>query len=284
MIEGWGRIAAGVAGGLVLLTVAAFAQARRVWRQGTDALVAELRAAAAPGPTAAPDRTDVPAGLPAPVAHYFAFALGAEAPVRVARVMHAGTFRTRPGGRASRFTSIQTISVRPRAFVWDAAIAMLPVIPVCIRDTYVGGKGGIEGRAGGLVPVVHQSGTPELASGALARWLGEAVWLPSALLPGDGLAWEAIDDRSARATLTDRGTKVSMVAHFGPAGEIVRITADRYRDVGGRGVLTPWIIELGDYVRTSGMMVPTSGSAGWELPEGRFEYWKARIVDISYER
>ena len=284
MIEGWGRIAAGVGGGFVLLTVGAFAQARRAWRQGTDALVAELRTGAAPAEASAPDRTQVRADLPAPVARYFTFALGAEAPVRIARVMHAGVFRTRPGGRASRFTSIQTISVRPRGFVWDAAIAMLPVVPMRVRDTYVGGKGGIEGRIGGLVPVVDQSGTPELASGALARWLGEAVWLPSALLPGDGLAWEAIDDGSARATLTDRGTQVSMVAHFGPAGEIVRLTADRYRDVAGRAVLTPWIIELGDYARTGGMMVPMSGSVGWELPEGRFEYWQARIVDIAYER
>jgi hypothetical protein len=32
------------------------------------------------------------------------------------------------------------------------------------------------------------------------------------------------------------------------------------------------------------MMVPMTGAVGWELPEGRFEYWKARIVDISYER
>jgi hypothetical protein len=279
MIEGWGRIAAGIAGGVVLLTVGAFAQARRAWRQGTDALVAELRAGAGPAKAAA-----LPADLPAPVARYFAFALGSEAPVRVARVVHAGTFRTRPGGRASPFTSIQTVSVRPRGFVWDATIAMMPVVPVRIRDTYVGGTGGIEGRVGGLVPVVDQSGTPELAAGALARWLGEAVWLPSALLPGDGLAWEAIDDRAARATLTDRGTRVSMVAHFGPAGGIERITADRYRDVDGRGVLTPWIIELGEYTRTGGMMVPMTGSVAWELPEGRFEYWNARIVDVAYER
>lgn len=285
MIESWGRIAAGLAGGALLLTVGAFAQARRGWRQATDALVGELRAGAdRAGAAPALDPPAAPADLPPPVARYFAFALGSEAPVRVARIMHAGTFRTRPGGRASPFTSIQTISVRPRGFVWDAAIAMLPPVPVRVRDTYLDGAAGIEGRVGGLIPVVHQSGTPELAAGALARWLGEAVWLPSALLPGDGLAWEAIDDRSARATLTDRGTAVAMVAHFGPAGEIVRITADRYRDVGGRGVLTPWVIELGDHARTGGMMVPMTGSVGWELPEGRFEYWRARIVDIAYER
>lgn len=83
---------------------------------------------------------------------------------------------------------------------------------------------------------------------------------------------------------TDTHVAELRAAHFGPDGRIVRITADRYRDVSGRGVLTPWIIELGDYARTGGMMVPMSGSVGCELPAGRFEYWAARIVDISYER
>lgn len=279
-----GRLAAAAAGGLLLVAAGSLALAFRAWQRQTARLVHRLReeAAAAPEqPMPSPERL---AALPAPVARYFAFALGPEAPVRLARIQHEGDFRTRPGGRPAPFTSIQNVSVSPRGFVWDAAISMLPLIPVRVRDSYIGGEGAMRGRIGGLVPVVDQSGTPELASGALARWLGEAVWLPSALLPSSELRWDPVDDTSARATLTDRGTQVSMVAHFGGAGEIIRLTADRYRDVSGRGVLTPWVIELGEYARTSGMMVPMAGTVSWELPEGRFEYWKGRIVDVEYER
>ena len=34
------------------------------------------------------------------------------------------------------------------------------------------------------------------------RYLAEAVWMPSALLPSNGVAWEAVDDLHARASLT----------------------------------------------------------------------------------
>ncbi len=284
MIHGWGRSAAGAAGALLLLAAGSLALAFRAWQRRTAELVGRLRVEAVSAPAPTVPTPEELAALPAPVARYFTYALGPESPVRLARVAHAGTFRTRPGARASRFTSIQNISAVPRGFVWDAAISMLPLIPVRVRDSYLGGKAGVDGRIGGLIPVVREAGTPELASGALARWLGEAVWLPTALLPGPDFSWAAIDDRSARATLTDRGIEVSMVAHFGAAGEIVRITAERYREEGGRGVLTPWLIELGDYTHTGGMMVPMSGSVSWELPGGRFEYWKARIVDVEYER
>ena len=275
---------AGVAGGIVLLAAAALMLAARAWQRATAELVSKLRAEAL---SAAPRTVPTPgelAGLPAPVARYFAYALGAEAPVRLARVLHAGEFRTRLGARAARFTSVQTIAAMPRGFVWDAAISLLPLVPVRVRDTYLAGRGGMDGRIAGLIPVVAQSGSPELASGALARWLGEAVWLPSALLPGEGLSWEAVDETSARVTLEGGGTRVSMLVQFGRSGEIVRITAERFRETGGLAVLTPWIVELGDYARTGGTMIPMSGSVSWQLPEGRLEYWKARIVDVSYER
>ena len=65
-MEHWGRIAAGVAGGVVLLMAGAFAQARRAWRSGTDALVGELRADAGSAATTLPGAPVVPSDLPAP--------------------------------------------------------------------------------------------------------------------------------------------------------------------------------------------------------------------------
>jgi hypothetical protein len=70
----------------------------------------------------------------------------------------------------------------------------------------------------GLVPVAGQQGTPEIAASALWRYLAEAVWLPTALLPSGRLTWTAVDDRTARATLRDRGATAVADFHFGPAG------------------------------------------------------------------
>jgi hypothetical protein len=120
-----------------------------------------------------------------------------------------------------------------------------------------------------------------MAAGALLRYLAEAAWLPTALLPVSGVRWEPVDDSTARATLTDRGTTVSMDVHFSAGGEIQRISALRHRDVNGTPVLTPWVGRFSSYARVEGMMVPTEGEVGWELPDGWFPYWRGRTVETE---
>jgi hypothetical protein len=31
------------------------------------------------------------------------------------------------------------------------------------------------------------------------------------------------------------------------------------------------------------MMIPSGGEVAWLLPEGRFAYWRGRIVDAEYD-
>ena len=122
-----------------------------------------------------------------------------------------------------------------------------------------------------------------MAAGALSRYLGEAVWCPTALLPSAGVSWTPIDDSTARATLTDGAVTVSSDFHFGPRGEIVGASMMRYRDVNGRGVPTPIEAYItGEYRRVSGMMIPTAGEVEWVLPEGRLRYWRGRVVNAEY--
>ena len=39
----------------------------------------------------------------------------------------------------------------------------------------------------------------EVAQGELMRFFAEAAWYPTALLPSQGVRWQAVDDTSARA-------------------------------------------------------------------------------------
>jgi hypothetical protein len=161
---------------------------------------------------------------------------------------------------------------------------MMPVVPVLVRDSYVNGQGAMRAAAGGLIPFVNQKGTPEMAAASLQRFLAEAVWVPTALLPRDGLTWSAIDDTNAGVTVTDGATTVSMNVQFGRLGEIETVSAMRYRDVNGKPVLTPWVGQHRDYVRTDGMMIPTSGEVAWVLPERRLPYWRGRLISARYDR
>jgi hypothetical protein len=160
---------------------------------------------------------------------------------------------------------------------------MLPPVPVHIRDSYRGRTGAMLGRLGAVVPVVDEGGTPQIAESALGRWLGEAAWFPTALLPGGAVRWEAIDDSTARATVSDGEVRASAEFHFAPTGEIARVTMQRYRDVDGSAVLTPFEGEYAAYERRNGVMIPTRAEVAWLLPEGRFTYWRARPERIEYE-
>ncbi|HZP81025.1 MAG TPA: DUF6544 family protein [Chthonomonadaceae bacterium] len=253
-------------------------------REAAEREVARLLAAApaAPAPRFSSESLQ---GLPEPVARYFRFALTPDQPlVRWARIRQTGTFRA--GGFDapwSPFTAVQHITTQPPGYIWDANIHMVPLLPVRVRDSYLGGRGAMQGRLAALIPVVDQSGSPELAAGALHRYLAEAVWWPTTLLPGQGVSWEPVDAKTARATLTDGATSVSLEFQFGEQGEIVRAyTPERYRDVKGAGVPTPWTGDYSDYTQREGMRTPMRGEVAWILPEGRLSYCRLHVPRIEY--
>ncbi len=222
-------------------------------------------------------------GLPRPVVRYFQFALtSGQSWIRRARFSQTGEFALHAGEWRS-FTASEYFSVNPPGFVWDANIRMAPILLVHVRDSYIHGEGVMYGKLASIVPVVNQRGTPEMASGELLRYLAEAVWLPTALLPSAGVSWAPVSDTVAIATLTDGRTSAALDVYFGEHGEIVRIATFRYRDVDGTPVLTPWVGHFGDYQRVSGMMIPMSGDVEWVLPGGPSPYWRGHIVSADYE-
>lgn len=224
-------------------------------------------------------------GLPEPVARYFHFALTpGQSLVRAAVLEQRGEFRT--GGPDSPWlplTARQHFSAQPPGFVWDASIRMAPGVPVRVRDAYRRGAGSMQAQIAGVFSVVDQHDRPELNQGALQRYLAEAPWLPTALLPGPGLTWEAMDARTARATLTDGGLSVSMEFTFGDRGEIVRsFTPARFREVQGRYIPTPWGGTYHGYEPLAGMQIPREAEVSWFFPEGPSPYALLHVRSAQY--
>jgi hypothetical protein len=223
------------------------------------------------------------AALPVPVIRYFDFALTQGQPaVARACIEWEGEFSIRPR-RWSAFSATQHYRVQPPGFVWDALIRMSGVLPVLVRDSYAGREGSLRAAIGGIVKVADERGTVDIARGELLRYLGEAVWFPTALLPSAGVTWTALDDDTATATLSDGAITVSLDAHFGESGEIESLSAMRPRDVHGTSVLTPWVARVHGYTRRHGMMVPASGEVEWQLPTGPLPYWRGRVVTAQYD-
>ncbi|HYC31343.1 MAG TPA: DUF6544 family protein [Gemmatimonadales bacterium] len=229
--------------------------------------------------------------MPPPVRRYFRYALGEEQPrVRTALFHQSGFFRSRFGGDPAKgwapFRATQRIAARPPSFVWEARIRMLPFLSVRVRDGYDAGHATMRGTLLGVVPVAKAVDGAELREGALQRWLAEAVWLPTALLPEGGVTWAPIDDRRARAAVSDAGITVSLDFEFAASGEVLAVRAPaRPRAVPGRAagfVRAPWGGRFHRWETHGGMRVPVEAEVFWEL-EGREEcYYRGRNDRLSY--
>ncbi len=253
------------------------------WKNKTLGMIEQLEAAAL---TSEPRTVSFNGfdALPAPVARYFRATLKEGQPfIRTARLQQQGEFWM--NGKWIPFTSEQYFSATPPGMVWDADMRMNPLLNVRVRDAYVAGQGSMQGKLLALMPMVNEQGGAELKAGALQRYLAEAVWLPTALLPSDHLQWSALDEQRALATLTDSGLSVLLEFSFNDSGEILSFyTPGRYyREDDGRNVLQPWAGYHCAYEEHSGMRIPIEGGVEWQLPNGRLPYCKLKIVGIEYE-
>jgi hypothetical protein len=255
------------------------------WNARTAALLDRLDAARAPSPSARVNLAEI-ATLPPPVQRFFRAALtdGANIPSAVT-VEHTGTFnmgQDRPQWKP--FTSQQRTVFRAPGFVWDARVAMLPGLKVHVHDAYIAGEGILNPAIAGLVSLADLRGGGDIATGELMRYFAEAAMYPTVLLPSQGVRWEAVDERSARATMSDRGITLTLLFRFGGDDLIESMRADaRGRTVGSNVIPTPWEGRWFGYADQHGMKVPMEGEVAWVLPDGRLPYWRGRITSIRYE-
>lgn len=116
--------------------------------------------------------------LPPPVARYFRHVLAeGQELIRTARIRQSGVLRTSATNeRWSVFTARQLVVPPATGFVWNAKVMMPLATHVSVLDSYSHGVG--SGRVSLLsaFTVASEAGASELNSGALHRYLAEAVW------------------------------------------------------------------------------------------------------------
>jgi len=255
------------------------------WQSSTQALIDRLEAARIPVDPSHYDPREL-VGLPPPVQRYFRAVLEENQPlVAAVSVAHAGTFNASDSEKGWRsFSSTQRVITARPGFVWHARIAMLPGIGVRVHDAYVAGEGILHATLFGLLSVANLRGKESVAQGELMRFMAEAAWYPTALLPSQGVRWHAVDDSSAKAIMKDAGITVTMLFRFNNQGLIDSVHAEsRWRAVNGELVATPWQGRFWNYAWRGGMRVPLEGEVAWLLPAGPQPYWRGLIETISYE-
>lgn len=212
--------------------------------------------------------------LPAPVQRYFRHVLKDGQPyISAVRLRHGGKFR--PGLRKDwvPIRGEQYFTTATPGFIWKGRTLMFTA-----TDEYVAGKGRLVVLAGGLINVVDESGA-ELDQGELLRWLGESVWFPTNLLPGEKLQWLPVDEHTAKLVFTHQGLNVSYDVTINDTGEITQLETQRFM---GK-TLETWVIKLSEYLPLNSMRVPTVTEAIWRLKDGDVSYAKFDLKEIEYD-
>jgi len=278
----WIIVAVGVLASAVL-GLAAYGNAR--WAEATQALRDRLQATRLPPSVTRYDSRELD-GLPAPVQRYFRAVLkDGQRIITAATVEHTGTFNlSQTGEQWKPFTSQQWVVTRRPGFIWSGRIALMPGVAVYVHDAYLAGKGILNPAVLGLYSMSDQRGGDALDQGELIRFFAESAWYPTALLPSQGVRWDPVDERSAKATLVDGKLSLTMLFSFDAAGliESARIEA-RGALVGKSTVMTPWEGRWSNYQEREGMRVPLTAEAAWLPPEGRKPYWRGTISALAYE-
>lgn len=276
------RRGAALVGGLGLAGLAAGVLRRRQVDRTIQRTVDRLES----GETAADLPVYRPAdlsALPAPIQRYFDHVLEpGTAPVRTVRMCQRGEFRLGGPERPWRpVTARQVVAFRPPGFAWDATIDMGAGLSARVLDAYVDGEGQLRANLLGVLPVASAGPNARMNRAELLRYLAEAVWYPTALLPSAGVTWSAVDDGTAKARVRDGDVSVSADFHV-TDGEILRVTSDRYRQEVGATV--PWTGRFRDYELRDGRRIPTAASVAWEPAGDSTPYWRGRLAAIEYER
>jgi hypothetical protein len=270
-----------------LIPPAALAGAATAWAGRTrqermiDRVWDDLAAIEAPADRFDPAMVD---GLPPPAQRYLLRTIAPGTPLASAvLVSMRGTIRLSAGAEPMPMSATQILAP-PHGFVWRARVGG-GLVRFRGFDAYADGSGRMRWWLFGAVPLVNAASS-DISRSAAGRLAGEAVWLPSALLPDRGARWHAMDDETAMFVLDVGGESVETTITVDAEGRIRRASIRRWRedDGSGRPGYVRFDVDGWEGERTfGGYTIMTRFRAGWRLGEAdEFAFFEAVIDEAEF--
>ena len=224
------------------------------------------------------------ADLPEAARRYFAYTIQPGTPLLpVAVIEMTGQFSlgTKEDPRYQPMEARQILAV-PEGFVWS--MRTRGGMPVSGSDS----GSWTRFRIFGLIPVGRLGGDPDHTRSAFGRYAAEAtIWAPAALLPGPGVAWSAIDDDTARVTITHGELEQAVDVTVDADGRPVEVSFQRWSNANPDKVhrLQPFGASMSDFRDVDGYRLPFRVEAGNMFgTEDYFPFFLAEVADIRFPR
>lgn len=179
-------------------------------------------------------------------------------------------------------TATQYTTIDNPAFIWSVDVKMNSILSFQGRDKYDEGKGEMLIKLNSLFNVVNERGE-KMDEGTLQRYLGEMVWFPSLAL-STYITWEQIDENTAKATMTYKGTSGSGTFYFNSNGDITKFSALRFNGNDTDAKRRNWEMNILDYKTFEGIKVPAKMTSTWKLDDIDWTWLKLEVTDIKYNK
>jgi hypothetical protein len=210
------------------------------------------------------------ADLDEPVQRYFLHAIEAGTPLAsYVKLVMSGSFRLKPSADWLMMRASQIISSAP-GFIWQANIGK-GLINFSGADYYSRDKGRTKFSFWGLIPLVDAQ-SKNVDRSAAGRLGAEYVWLPSRLLPQNGVTWKAISKDTIQANLSINDESICLTLTIDDDGKLLEISLPRWRNanVSKSWQYSTFVANVLEETTFDGYTIPARMNAGWF---DNNEYW-----------
>jgi len=137
-----------------------------------------------------------------------------------------------------------------------------------------------------IAPVARAGGDADHARSAFGRYVVEAVfWTPAALLSGDNIRWDSIDESTVRVTLTHGELEQAVDLTIAADGKLTKVVFQRWSDENKDKLFRrqPFGGYLSEYKNFGGFRLPTRIEAGnFFETDNYFAFFKVTVINIRF--
>lgn len=217
--------------------------------------------------------------LPSIVQQYLKYAGTINKPkVKNMRILFEGEMRDK-GKAYFPFTSEQYNSFEQPTRLFFMKGKMFGLI-VPGYHKYSDGKAIMNIKLFGIFPIAKHSGA-EMDKTETVTFFNDMCVLAPATLIDKRISWEIIDEKTVKATFTNKGIQISANLYFNQKGHLTDFMSnDRTSITDGKQY--PFSTPVSDYKNFNGTNLMSYGETIWHYPDGKFTYGKFHLKKIEY--
>ena len=256
---------------VILLLAIAIVEILILIRLRYDRIVKKIWRSLKSKPTNTIFTQEMVAELDEPVQRYFLHAIAPGTPLATCVELEmSGSFQLKPESEWLSMQASEMISTSP-GFIWKATLGK-GLGRLSGADYFNQGKGRMRFSFWGLIPLVDAQ-NDNITRSSSGRLAAEDIWLPSALLPQNGVNWHAIANNTIQANLKLYNEFITLTFTIDAEGKLLQISLMRWGDQTKNGNWQYILFggEIQGEKTVGGYTIPAKMIAGWWF--GQDQYW-----------